>query len=311
VVAGKRLFKKGLLLKSGDALERLAKVDTIVFDKTGTLTAGAISFENPHDFTAKELMIAASLAANSRHPLSVAASAIFKHKISLQAQEIDGKGVKAELDGKILRLGSAKFTGAQVCDDEKMELWLSIGTDAPKRLIFSDLPHEDAVQTIAALSKTCHIIMLSGDRTAASQNTARLCGITDVRANLDPKQKYAVITDEIAKGHTALMVGDGLNDAAALTCATVSMSPASALDITQNAADIVYRQKGIASVLYALETARAAQNGVRQNFILALGYNVIAIPLAVAGYVTPLVAAVAMSVSSLVVIFNALRIGRE
>jgi Cu2+-exporting ATPase len=104
------------------------------------------------------------------------------------------------------------------------------------------------------------------------------------------------------------MVGDGLNDAAALSLATVSMSPSSAIDITQNAADIVYQHKGISSVLAALETARKTQTIVRQNFALALGYNCLAIPLAMTGLVTPLVAAVAMSSSSLLVIFNALRL---
>lgn len=311
VVAGKRLFKNGMLLKSDDALERLARIDTVIFDKTGTLTSGAISFENAEDFTADELALAASLASASRHPLAVAAAQVSARRIPLRSQETEGKGVEAQQNGETVRLGSAAFTGAQAADDEKMELWLDTGSGTPKRLAFSDLPHDDARATIAEIAKTCNVIMLSGDRLPAARHIADLAGIADVRAGATPKQKYAVIENEIIKGRHVLMVGDGLNDAAALTRASVSMSPSTALDITQNAADIVYRRKGIVSVRQAIETARKTQNVVRQNFALALGYNAVAIPLAVFGQVTPLVAAIAMSASSLAVIFNALRIGKE
>lgn len=310
VVAGWRLFKGGMLLKSGDALERLAKADTVIFDKTGTLTSGAVVFENAGDFSDAERRLIASLATSSRHPLAVAASGVMEGGMALQAREIDGKGVEAVLDGRTVRLGSAAFTGAQGTDDDRMELWLDAGTGVPRRLVFSDRLHEDASATIAALARDMRVIMLSGDRPTAARHIAGLAGIADCRAGLDPKQKYAAVESEIAQGHHVLMVGDGLNDAAALTRASVSMSPYTALDITQNAADIVYRKKGISSIMTALSVARLTQSVVRQNFALALGYNVIAIPLAVAGYVTPLAAAIAMSASSLVVIFNALRIGR-
>lgn len=310
VVAGQRLFKNGMLLKSSDALERLASVDTVIFDKTGTLTSGAVAFENKVDFTADELALVAGLASRSRHPLALAAAAASERKVSLETREIDGMGVEGTVNGKTVRLGSALFTGAQPTQDEKMELWLDAGQGNPKRLAFSDSLHEDVRETVEILSRKQRVIMLSGDRPSAARHVAALAGIADCRAGLDPKMKFAVIEDEIAKGHRVLMVGDGLNDAAALTRATVSMSPSTALDITQNAADIVYRKKGISSIIDAMNIARRTQKVVRQNFAMALGYNVIAVPLAVAGYVTPLVAAVAMSVSSLVVIFNALRIGR-
>ncbi|MCE9507972.1 MAG: cadmium-translocating P-type ATPase [Alphaproteobacteria bacterium] len=312
VVAGSHLFRKGMLLKSGDALERLEKVDTVIFDKTGTLTTGNIVFENRADFTGEELSLITALAGHSRHPLARAAATTANENISVAAREIEGEGMEGRYQGETLRLGSAAFLGAAPDEnDEKMGLWFSAGKGAPKRLIFSDVPHADAAETVAQLKKKYRVLMLSGDRLPVARAIAGRLGIEVFQAGVDPRQKFAIIDAEINRGRRVLMVGDGLNDAAALSRASVSMSPSSALDIAQNAADIVYQQKGIASVLAALETARKTQKIVRQNFALALGYNVIAIPLAMAGHVTPLVAAVAMSSSSLFVICNALRLKGE
>jgi Cu2+-exporting ATPase len=309
VVAGSRLFRQGMLLKSGDALERLEKVDTIIFDKTGTLTTGKIIFENRADFSTEELSLVAALASHSRHPLACAVAGVAPVNSVTDISEIDGKGMQGVYQGKICRLGSAKFLEvAALPDDEKMELWFASEGQTPKRLIFSDTPHADAIETIIRLKKRYRVLMLSGDRLPVVQTVAAQLGIENFYAGIDPKQKFALIEGELKNGHFVLMVGDGLNDAAALTLATVSMSPSSAIDITQNAADIVYQHKGISSVLTALDTAHKTQNIVRQNFALALGYNCLAIPLAMAGLVTPLVAAAAMSSSSLLVIFNALRL---
>lgn len=309
-VAGKRLFSQGMLLKSGDALERLADVDTIIFDKTGTLTSGALSLENDGALSREDLALASALAASSRHPLAIAAAALSKEKPISGAREIPGKGVEAVVEGKTVRLGSAAFTGAVPTADDKMELWLDSGDRASKRLAFLDRLHDDVRDTISALPRDCHVTLLSGDRTPVAARIAGMAGIGDWHAEIDPVAKCAFIEAEIAKGHRVLMVGDGLNDAAALMRATVSMSPSTALDITQNAADIVYCRKGISSVLRAINIARSTRGVVRQNFAMALGYNIVAIPLACAGYVTPLIAAAAMSASSLVVILNALRIGK-
>ncbi len=312
VVAGRSLFRNGMLLKSGDALERLAQVDTVIFDKTGTLTSGAITFENRDDFTPAERSLIAGLAVASRHPLAIAAARASETKIIIAATEIDGKGIEASYQGDVVRLGSAAFTGADTAgDDDKMEMWFVIGQAKPRRLIFSDRAHDDAADAVSDIADTCRVIMLSGDRPSAARHIAEKVGISEFHAGIDPKKKYEIVEQEMNAGHRVLMVGDGLNDAAALTRAHVSMSPSTAMDITQNAAAIVYQKKGVRSVMTAIKIARKTQAIVRQNLVLSLGYNVVAVPLAMAGHVTPLVAAIAMSVSSLMVVFNALRLKDE
>jgi len=152
--------------------------------------------------------------------------------------------------------------------------------------------------------------MLSGDRVQAAANIAQAAGIGEFYAGIDPKQKMDFIAELSAGGRNVLMVGDGINDAPSLLRADCSMSPSSAMQIAQNAADIVFQGASLAAVSTAYRAAVFCQRLVRQNFAIAILYNVFAIPLAVAGYVTPLVAAVAMSCSSLAVTFNALRFCR-
>jgi len=212
-------------------------------------------------------------------------------------------------DGRWQRLGSARFLGvSENAEDEKMELWFGEAGSAPVRLVFSDLLHKDAAETVARIKKTCRVVLLSGDRPEVVRAIAEKAGIDIWRGGVDPREKYEWIDMAAATGHRVLMMGDGLNDAAALSRADVSMSPSSALDIAQNAADIVYQKPGVGSVADALDLARRTQSVVRESFGLAIVYNVIAVPLAVLGFVTPLVAAVSMSLSSLLVVGNALRL---
>lgn len=313
VMAGGRLFRRGMLLKSADALERLEKIDTIVFDKTGTLTTGEIVMDAPDFLSAETRQRLAALAAASAHPLARAVSAYMPAAPAPQAVEIDGRGVEVTLlNGGWQRLGSAAFVGADAdIEDDKMELWYGESGAAPIRLTFSDRPHEDAAVVIAHLRPKYRVVMLSGDRPAVAAAAAAQLGISEWYGAVDPLRKHDMIDAEIAAGRRVLMVGDGLNDAAALSRATVSMSPSSALDIAQNAADVVYQRAGLSSVTDLLQTASRTQRIVRQSFGLALGYNVIAVPLAMAGMVTPLVAAVSMSLSSLLVVGNALRLKGE
>lgn len=308
VVASNRLFKNGMLLKSADALEKLEKVDTIVFDKTGTLTSGRIIFENPHDFSSADLSIISCLGGHSRHPLS---QAVVRPVLNAKmiVREIEGQGVETSISGISYRLGSASFCEVSTTSsDDRMEMWFKSGEMEARRLIFSDQPHPDAINTISILKKFYNVIMLSGDRHSVAQSLSKTLGIETFYAGVNPKEKFSLIDREQKTGKHILMVGDGLNDAAALSAAFVSMSPSTAIDITQNAADVVYQRRGLSSVIAALDVAKKSQRIVRQNFIMALGYNVIAIPMAMTGHVTPLVAAVAMSISSLAVVFNSLRL---
>ena len=313
VVAGSRLFEAGVLLKSADALERLDKIDTVIFDKTGTLTTGHIVFENAAAFSAEERRIMASMAAQSRHPLSQAvARAETVQMAGLAVEEISGKGLKAVYEGETCLLGSAAFVDVKTeSKDYKIEMWFRKGHAPASRLVFTDTLFPDAAVEIAQMKKRYRVMMMSGDRYAVTADVAGKLGIDIFYAAVNPKEKFDILEAEMKKGHHVLMVGDGLNDAAALSFASVSMSPSTALDIAQNAADVVYQKPGIAAVRHVLEAGRKTQNIVRQNFAMALLYNLCAVPLAMMGIVTPLVAAIAMSTSSLFVTANALRLRRR
>ncbi len=311
IVATSRLFRSGLLVKSGDALERLADADTAVFDKTGTLTEGRPLLANADAISGGDLALAASLARASKHPLSRAlAEAAGPGAVAPGVSETVGEGLEATLDGVQMRLGRAAWVG--VADEgDATQLWFKKGTAAPVCLKFEDRVRADAASTVAALSvRGFDVEMLSGDRNAPAEAVARQAGIAVWRALSDPKQKTERLEALRAGGHKTLMVGDGLNDAAALALAHVSISPAAAAQASQAAADMVLQGDALAPIAEAVDVARAARRLVFQNFAFAAAYNALAVPLAAAGLVTPLIAAVAMSASSLIVMLNALRLSR-
>jgi Cu2+-exporting ATPase len=180
------------------------------------------------------------------------------------------------------------------------------------RFEFADALRPDALETVAALKAAgLNVELLSGDRAPVVSAVAKALGIATWRAECEPAAKCARLEQLRASGKRPLMVGDGLNDAPALAAAHVSISPSSAADVSQNAADAVFQGDCLAPVVEILEVARRRESLVRQHLGLALLYNVAAVPLAIAGYVTPLVAAIAMSSSSLLVIGNALRLARR
>lgn len=313
VLASSRLFRRGLLVKSADALERLAKVDTVVFDKTGTITSGLAKLANRADITTDDLKLAASLAVQSRHPLAQAVLRAHGEGpiYALEVSEYPGQGLEAEWNGDIIRLGRREWCGPSgASHDERPEMWLRKGYKPALRLAFVDAPREDAAAILYALKRRgLDLYMFSGDREAVVAEIAQQVGLEDgARAHMSPPEKSEAIEALRAQGKTVLMVGDGLNDAAALAGADVSISPSSALDITQSAADIVFQGAKLAPVLEALEVAHKAQKLVKENIALAVLYNVIAVPLAMAGLASPPVAAAAMSLSSITVVLNALRV---
>lgn len=307
VVASGRLFRKGVFLRSGDALERLAEIDHIVFDKTGTLTLGEPRLISEHG---ADLQRAAVLARASRHPLSRALThAAGPGPIAANAKEHPGLGLEAEIDGKLCRLGSAEWVGVnQTQMAEGPTLWFQSGDQPPVQFRFEDLPREDAPQTISALkSRGLSLEILSGDKAGAVQNTAAALDIKDWSASVSPSEKVECLEALREQEHRVLMVGDGLNDAGALSLAHASLAPGGAMDVSQSASDAVF-SGGLSAIPSILETARRTRSVMRQNFALAALYNVIAVPIAVTGHVTPLIAAIAMSASSLIVTLNALRI---
>ncbi len=311
IVATSRLFREGLIVKSGDALERLAEADTVVFDKTGTLTEGRPVLANAAAVSAGDLALAASLARASKHPLSRALSeAAGPGPIALGVREEIGEGLEATIDGVTLRLGRAAWAGT-IDAGEATHLWFRKGNAEPVCFMFEDRLKSDAATAVAALrTRGLEVEMLSGDRDAPAEAIAHAAGITAWRALNDPKQKTERLEALRASGHKALMVGDGLNDAAALASAHVSISPASAAQASQAAADMVLQGDALAPIAEAVDVARAARRLVFQNFAFSAAYNALAVPLAAAGLVTPLIAAIAMSASSLIVMLNALRLSR-
>ena len=317
VVATGRLLRRGVLVKSGGALERLAAADTAVFDKTGTLTLGAPALVDREAIPEDILALAASLAAASRHPLSRALASVAPDvPPAADVAETAGFGLSlATAEGEV-RLGKADWCGVAPKTAEAgrnrasgSELWLTRPGAAPMRFRFEDALRPDAARTVAALRKAgLRPILLSGDRPAAVASAAAAVGIGEWRAECTPQDKLAALDSLRGEGARVLMVGDGLNDAPALAAAGVSVSPSDAADIAQVAADIVFQSRSLLPVAEALTIARRAQALVRQNIGLAVGYNLIAVPLAVVGLVTPMVAALCMSGSSIVVVMNAVRL---
>ena len=312
VVASGRLYREGVLVKSGDAMERLAGIDTVVFDKTGTLTEGRPRLVNRDEIPDAAFEAAARLARTSRHPLSRAvADAAGMGEAAGEARETPGGGIETAGNGTPVRFGSARWLGIDVASDPHSEAWLQIGDTAPVRFRFEDRLRSDAAATVAALrSRGCAIELLSGDRSGPVAAIAAELGIDSWQAELKPQDKIARLEALKAEGRHVAMIGDGINDAPALAAANVSVSLASAAEISQAASDFVLQGDRLEAVLVALDVSRGARRRVLENFGLAIAYNMIAVPIAVAGLVTPLIAAIAMSGSSILVTLNALRLSR-
>ena len=314
VVASGALFKRGVILNSGDAIERLAEADTVIFDKTGTLTLPEPRVVNAADIDSALAQVAARLALSSRHPLALALAREATSRAPFDnAVEEPGQGVRALIDGVEARLGSAVFCGVAppvVIEPGLSHIFFSHGVRSCVFAISQRL-RPDAVQVVQALRDLgLDLHILSGDRAAAVQPVAEALGIPNWIGGLNPAQKIAHIDALKAQGRRVLMVGDGLNDAPALAAAHVSLSPISAADVTQAQADAVFLSERLAPVLDAVEIARRARGLMMQNLWLAAIYNAIAVPVAIAGLVTPLIAALAMSGSSVLVTVNALRAAR-
>jgi P-type Cu2+ transporter len=310
--ASGRLFRKGLLIKNATALERLAEVDTVVFDKTGTLTAGTPKLTNLGDHSSGDLSIALALAQASAHPLSVSLTkaaldaGIFPEKLQ-DVIEVPGYGTEGWLNGQRVRLGRADWVGGT--PGAQTAAWLSVNGQPAKEFRFTDALRPGVPEMVAALQNSGkQVLLLSGDVPKAVEELANQLGITDWMAGALPEDKAARVQALAKAGGKVLMVGDGLNDTAALVAAHVSISPATALDAARVASDIVLLGQDMSPITDACQVAVKATKRIRENFRIATIYNLIAVPLAVAGFATPLIAALAMSTSSITVSLNALRV---
>ncbi len=309
VVAAGTLMRSGILVKDGSALERLAEADRVLLDKTGTLTLGRPRPVNLDAVPQSQWPVLLALASASRHPLSNGLrKALEEQGVAVAAldevTETSGIGVAARWDGVPVVLGRP----GDATTGHGLMTSFSVGDSAPVTLRFTDSLRPDTKETLDALRKL-HMppSVLSGDR---AESVAALSGPLglDAQAEASPQDKLAAITTLSGQGYKVLMVGDGLNDGPALAAAHVSLAPATASDVGQQAADAVFMGDSLKPVATSVRVARRTMRIIKQNFTLAICYNIIAVPLAIFGYVTPLVAAIAMSGSSLLVVGNALRL---
>ncbi|MDA5194455.1 heavy metal translocating P-type ATPase [Govanella unica] len=315
VVATRRLFENGIMVKDGSGIERLAEIDSAVFDKTGTLTSGDMRLANEGDLDPEALAIAGTLGAHSKHPHSQALAALvdgggFKKPPVTDVREEAGLGVEGRIASKLYRLGRADWALSPGLNGPTATgtVLASEGTSLAV-FHFKELLRPGASDTIALLRAAgIPIEILSGDNAPAVATIAASLTIDHYASGLLPGQKVERLTALAAAGRKTLMVGDGLNDAPALAAAHVSMAPVTAADIGRQAADFVFLRPGLEAVATAHAVATEAGKLVRQNFGLAILYNVIALPIAILGHVTPLIAALAMSSSSIIVVANALRL---
>jgi P-type Cu2+ transporter len=321
VVGSGVLLERGILTRNGSAFERMAQVDAAVFDKTGTLTEGRPALLDISETDPACLAVAAGLALSSRHPASRAIvegakklGVVPARLIAVKEQAGDGlEGLDGS--GRRVRLGrpswASEILGNSASGDEYSGVLLAIEGEPPVFLAMVDELRPDAARAVESLAEAgLGVEILSGDHRRQVEAVATRLGIEAANAIADarPADKIAHVRDLAAAGLKVLVVGDGLNDAPALAAGHVSMAPGSASDIGKLASDFVFLGESLMAVPETLLISRRIVSFIRQNFAFALAYNLVAIPLAVTGHVTPLVAAIAMSSSSLVVVANALRL---
>jgi Cu2+-exporting ATPase len=319
--AGSRLLGRGVLLTRGHALEALAQVNRVVFDKTGTLTHGRPMLERVATFgqlsDRQVLLLAASLEQASEHPLAAsfvgAVGDAKLHQVD-QPQNVPGRGVSGLIGGTRYFLGNARLIeGPKPVPDDapagSTVVWLSDGEQVLAAFVITDALRSDAAELVRQLKADgMQLTILSGDAEPAVRHVAQQLGIEDYRAALHPEDKLAALQQMQQRGDVVAMVGDGVNDAPVLAGAQVSLAMGGGTQVARASSDIVLLSERLPEIADALHTGKSAMSIVRQNFIWAIGYNLLALPFAMMGFVAPWLAALGMSTSSLVVVLNALRL---
>lgn len=318
VVAAGRLFQNGILARSGEALERLAEVRHVLFDKTGTLTIGEPRLISADQHTDGDIAAAAGLALKSRHPLCRALVKAAKQRgiaprDSIETTEHAGQGLEGRMDGGVARLGNAEWCGTvDPRDSDHSTVHLVTADGSRVCFDFADRERPALISTLDRLrAMGLELEILSGDRAEVVTPLARRLKVDRASSALTPGAKLERVRALRDAGTPTLMVGDGLNDVPVLAAADVSMTPMSAADIGRARADFVFLRESFEAVPEVIEVARLARRRVRENITLAIVYNCIAVPIAMAGLATPLIATIAMSTSSILVTANALRLQRS
>ncbi len=314
------LHKLGMLLTRGHVLEGLNQVDTLVLDKTGTLTEGRLTLKAIHPLRDLDegdcLALAAALENRSEHPIARAFS-----QAPRAAQSVDshpGQGLQGSVDGRLLRIGEANFvcalsgqTAPPIASEHGQ--WLLLGDEqgALAWFVLDDRLREDAPDLIAAArARGWNIHLLSGDSSPMVAEVARQLGIEDARGGLTPDAKLAVLKQLHSEGRRVLMLGDGVNDVPVLAAADISVAMGSASDLAKTSADAVLLSNRLGSLVDGLTLAKRTRRIIIENLAWATLYNGLVLPFAALGLITPIWAAVGMSLSSLLVVLNALRLSR-
>ncbi|OUD13213.1 heavy metal translocating P-type ATPase [Thioflexithrix psekupsensis] len=319
------LTQAGLLVTRGTALETLAQATHFIFDKTGTLTAGRLAVQQVHVFSNKTesdcLQFAAALEQHSEHPI---AKAILTRagEYTLTAQSVvntPGSGLHGEIAGEMWYLGTPSFIAEQthlsVTDSQALQaggdtvVVLATGQQVYAAFLLADELREGAAKLIADLYARGHrVSLLTGDHEAAAKRVADAVGITTVQSGLKPDDKLAFVRACQASGEVVAMIGDGVNDAPVLAQAQVSIAMGGGTQVARASADMILLSEQLSLLSKGVVQAKRTLVIVRQNIAWAIGYNVLALPAAVMGYVSPWMAALGMSLSSLLVLLNAMRL---
>ena len=317
--AGTRLAQLRLLVTNGDAVEAMSRATHVVFDKTGTLTRGQPRIAETRVFAddtdaATLTKIAAAIESASTHPLARAFGAIDTPFEATAVETVVGQGISGTVGGRHYRLGQSAYVApgsSEAGADDRPTVYIGDGESLLGVFVLDDEPRADAAEALAALrSLGLQVSLISGDRHAAVARTAAELGIDSFAAECTPQDKLDHLKRLQAEGAVVVMVGDGINDAPVLAGADASIAPAHSALLAQTSADVIMVSDLLRPVVTAVEIARRTLRIVRQNFAWAIGYNITALPLAVAGLVPPWLAAIGMSLSSLIVVLNALRLSR-
>jgi len=312
--------KRGILFKEASFLETMAKADILALDKTGTITEGKPSVVAMQSYADFDPALLYALVNTSNHPISKGIQTYLKEQhehittLSLEHMiSIEAKGLKASYQGKNLYGGNAQFmkeSGIPINFESENSLFFFAVNDVPvAHFELTDTIKEGVKEAIANIQDLgIHVVMLTGDHTQSAQKVGHAVGIKEIHSKLLPQDKAAIIADYHTQGHVVVMAGDGINDAIALASSDIAIAMGNGADVAISVSDIVLLDEKPLSLYESFKLSRRTYTAVKENLGFSLLYNVIAVPLAVLGFVNPLVAALSMSLSSLVVVGNSLRI---
>jgi len=315
------LTRNGMLVAKSRALEVMPAIDTVIFDKTGTLTTGVLTLQqqldNDNKYAQRHRQIAHSLELHSEHPV---ARALVDDNIQVlpvdKLQNVMGKGIHGEINGESYFIGNSRFISEvaampeqQMFEDDLQVVHLARPGQWMASFSFSDPLKQDALNTVQKMrQRGIDVRILSGDRQPYVKSIAHQLGIQHFSAEQLPDDKLRVVKQLQSEGHKVAMVGDGINDAPVLAAADLSISMSVGTDLARAAADLIINGGQLMPIIDSMKVTSKMMRIIRQNFSWAIAYNIIAVPFSMAGWVQPWLAAIGMSLSSLIVVLNALRL---